>query len=124
MARPERGPRIYCGWTYLETHNVGHESNQLVDREDHILSSSRLPDLSVDREVKADVCDGTDLRLGNEGSIISIACPSFVVGSGSTHPMGVKVSNPLAVDQGSPFFLTASWMFRAVISIAKAIYQL
>jgi hypothetical protein len=41
--------------------------------------------------------------------------------SGETHPTGEKVSNPLAVDQGSPFFLTASWTFLAVISIARAV---
>jgi hypothetical protein len=38
-----------------------------------------------------------------------------------THPTGENVSNPLAVDQGNPFFLTASWTFLAVISIARAI---
>jgi len=40
---------------------------------------------------------------------------------GGTHPTGEKVSNPLAVDQGNPFFLTASWTFLAVISIARAV---
>jgi len=39
---------------------------------------------------------------------------------GETDPTGEKVSKPLAVDQGNPFFLTASWTFLAVISIAKA----
>ena len=33
--------------------------------------------------------------------------------------MGVKVSNPFAADQGSPFFLAASCMLRAVMSIAR-----
>lgn len=33
---------------------------------------------------------------------------------------GVNVSNPLAADHGSPFFLTLSCMFRAVMSIARA----
>ena len=33
--------------------------------------------------------------------------------------IGVKVSNPFAADQGSPFFLTASCMLRAVMSIAR-----
>jgi hypothetical protein len=43
---------------------------------------------------------------------------------GKTHPTGEKVSKPLAVDQGNPFFLTASWTFLAVISIAKAVVSL
>jgi len=33
---------------------------------------------------------------------------------------GLKVSNPLAVDQGSPLALTWSWTFRAVMSMARA----
>lgn len=34
--------------------------------------------------------------------------------------MGVNVSKPLTADHGSPFFLTASCMFRAVMSTARA----
>ena len=37
-----------------------------------------------------------------------------------THPMGVKVSKPFTADQGKPFFLTSSCMFRAVMSTARA----
>ena len=38
----------------------------------------------------------------------------------STHPIGVKVSNPFTVDQGKPCFLTFSCRLRAVISTPNA----
>ena len=77
--------------------------------------------MTVDGEMKTDVGNCRDLGLGDEWSVrVSLAV--FGV-EGGTHPTGEKVSNPLAVDQGNPFFLTASWTFLAVISIASAFSQ-
>jgi hypothetical protein len=36
------------------------------------------------------------------------------------YPMGVNVSKPFTVDHGNPIFLTSSWRFLAVMSIARA----
>jgi len=40
--------------------------------------------------------------------------------TGVPHPMGVNVSNPFTADHGSPFFLTSSCIFLAVMSMARA----
>ena len=39
---------------------------------------------------------------------------------GQAHPTGVKVSIPLAADQGRPLAFAASWTFLAVMSTARA----
>ena len=41
-------------------------------------------------------------------------------GGEKPHPTGVKVSIPLAADQGRPFDFATSWTFLAVISTARA----
>lgn len=90
---------------------------------DHVFGSSRLLDLTVDGEVESDIRDCWDFGLGNERSA---GCQRrdepVVLGiqRGGAHPTGQKVSKPLAVDHGKPFFLTASWTLRPVKSIASA----
>lgn len=49
-------------------------------------------------------------------SDLSMAC----VRRENPYPMGVKVSIPLAADQGRPFDFATSWTFLAVISTARA----
>lgn len=50
-----------------------------------------------------------------------IACGSATLDLSTKPETGLKVSKPLAIDQGRPLALTASWTFRAVMSMARAV---
>lgn len=58
--------------------------------------------------------------LGMKGLGIALVLDSDEGREETAHPTGQDVSNPFAAAQGSPFFFTASCIFRDVISIASA----
>jgi hypothetical protein len=119
--------------TYLETHHTRNERDELGHTKDHIPRRPLLLGRPIDGQLQSDLGGILDTSSRDERTapyqlvpILSTSCSGTRTqepGDGTqetTDPTGVNVSKPLAVLHGSPLALTASWIFRAVMSTARA----